>query len=281
MPAMNLRTFVPNFFTCMNLVCGCLGLTFAISENLAYSAVLIGIAAIFDFLDGFAARLLNGTSELGKQLDSLADMVTFGVLPGLILYQCILISLKDYYVPFEKRELGHILLSFTAFLIPVFSALRLGKFNLDERQKDQFLGLPTPANAIFIAAFPLILFVQYNNLNFYYPPAESVLDFFMKSGYFNRLDMFIVKILINPYFYVAVSVIFSALLVLEIPLLALKFKSWQWNKNKTRYLLIGISLLLITTVDYTELYFLVIPIIIFLYIIISTVYYLLKSREKI
>lgn len=272
---MNFRAFIPNFLTCMNLVCGCLGLTFAINENLVYSAFLIGIAAIFDFFDGFAARLLNGGSELGKQLDSLADMVTFGVLPGIILYQFITISFRDYYVPFEKRELDHIILSFTAFLVPVFSAIRLGKFNLDERQKEYFLGLPTPANAIFIASFPLVLGVQYN-MNFYYPPQESALNYYVSTGYFSSLDIFIVKTLTSPYFYLAASVILSALLVLEIPLMALKFKSWRWERNKTRYLLVIISLLLVSTVYYTELYFLVIPIIIFLYIGISTVYYLVK-----
>lgn len=274
---MNFRVIIPNFLTCMNLVCGCLGLTFAINENLVYSSILIGVAAIFDFLDGFAARLLNGGSELGKQLDSLADMVTFGVLPGIILYQFLTITFKDYYIPFEKRELDHVLLSFIAFLVPVFSAIRLAKFNLDERQQHYFLGLPTPANAIFIASFPLILGVQYD-MNFYYPPQENAISYFVKTGYFNSLDLWVVKILINPYFYVAASVILSALLVSEIPLLALKFKSWRWEKNKTRYLLLILSLLLISTVSFTELYFLVIPIIFFLYLGISTVYYSIKNR---
>lgn len=241
-----------------------------------YASVLIGIAAVFDFLDGFAARIFNGASELGKQLDSLADMVTFGVLPGIIIYQLTVIGFKDFYVSFEKRELTHILLSFTAFLIPVFSAIRLGKFNIDERQKDFFLGLPTPANAIFIASFPLILGLQYD-MNFYYPPQQNALDYFFKTGIFAIKDLYIVKTLFNPYFYIAASVILSVLMVVEIPLLALKFKSWRWERNKTRYLLVIISLLLVSTVYFTELYFLVIPIIIFLYIGISTIYYFMKK----
>lgn len=272
---MNFRAFIPNFLTSMNLFCGCLGISFAVSENLVYSAILIGTGAIFDFLDGFAARLLKGGSELGKQLDSLADMVTFGVLPGLILYQLTVISLKDYYIPFDKRETVHILISCIAFLVPVFSALRLGKFNIDTRQTDRFLGLPTPANAIFIASFPLILGVQYD-MNFYYPPQPGAIAFYISTGFFSSLDVFIVNLLFSPWFYIAASIVLSSLLVLEIPLLALKFKSWRWQFNKTRYLLVIISVLLASTVYFTELYFIVIPIIIFLYIIISSVYYLLK-----
>lgn len=272
---MNYRALIPNFLTCMNLVCGCLGLTFAINENLVYAAYLIGIAAIFDFLDGFAARLFNGGSELGKQLDSLADMVTFGVLPGIIMYQFLVICFKDYYVPFEKREIEHVLFSFSAFLIPVFSAIRLGKFNIDERQKDFFLGLPTPANAIFIASFPLILGVQYD-MNFYYPPQESALNYFVKAGHFNTLDIFMIKILLNPFFYIAASFLLSALLVIELPLFSLKFKSWRWERNKTRYLLILISAVLVSTVYYTELYFIVVPIILFLYILLSTAYFMVR-----
>lgn len=241
-----------------------------------YASVLIGIAAVFDFLDGLAARVFKGASELGKQLDSLADMVTFGALPGIILYQLTVISLKDFYIPFEKREALHILLSFTAFLIPVFSAIRLGKFNLDDGQRDYFLGLPTPANAIFIASFPLILGVQYD-MNFYYPPDLMALNYFFQTGFFNALDLMVVKILFNPFFYVAASVILSVLMVVEFPLLTLKFKSWRWHKNRTRYLLLAISFVLMSTVYFTELYFLVIPVIIFLYIGISTVYYYFKK----
>ena len=275
---MKFRVLIPNFLTCMNLVCGCLGITFAINENLTYSAILICVAAIFDFADGFAARMLHGGSELGKQLDSLSDMVSFGVLPGIILYQFIVISFKDYYVPFEKREIVHILLSFTAFLVPVFSALRLAKFNIDTRQGDRFLGLPTPANAIFIASFPLILGEQYD-MNFYTPPQENVLKYFLQTGFFSRMDITVVQVLFNPYFYIASAVILSALLVFEIPLLALKFKSWRWERNKTRYLLLIISVLLCSTVYYTGLFFLVIPIIFFLYLAISTVYYLIKKNS--
>ncbi|PCJ89847.1 MAG: CDP-diacylglycerol--serine O-phosphatidyltransferase [Flavobacteriales bacterium] len=276
---MNFRTLIPNFLTCLNLVCGCAGAVLAGSGKLEYAAYAIGIAAAFDFFDGFAARLLKGETELGKQLDSLADMVTFGVVPGIILYHFIVIGLEEYYVEPTSRKIGHILLSMVAFLVPVFSALRLAKFNIDERQKNYFLGLPTPANAILIASFPLIMGVQYG-LNYYYPASEEIKNYLYSSLYFNQLDIIIISLMFNPFFHVILSVVLSLMLVLPIPMLALKFRGWKWRRNKKRYIFLTISLLLLSTVYYTELYFLTIPIIILLYIGISVTYYLIKGKTR-
>ncbi len=149
---MSMQKHIPNFFTLLNLLCGCCALLFSF-DNLVISSYFVGIAVVFDFLDGFAARLFNAKSDIGKDLDSLADVVSFGVVPGMILFKLI----ETFFVTGEYRNDNLFYIPFIAFLIPLFSALRLAKFNNDERQTDAFIGLPTPANAILIASFPLIL----------------------------------------------------------------------------------------------------------------------------
>lgn len=137
---------IPNFLTCCNLLCGCIGVVFVLrgSEYIAYAAYFVWISCVFDFLDGFAARMLNVSSPIGKELDSLADMVSFGLLPAAVMYG----MLADLPVPTY--------LPYLAFSIAIFSALRLAIFNIDETQSDSFRGLPTPANALFITSLPLI-----------------------------------------------------------------------------------------------------------------------------
>ncbi len=150
------KKHVPNAITCANLFSGCVGIVFAFQGELIIAAYAVLLAAIFDFFDGFASRVLQSFSGIGKELDSLADMVSFGVLPSVILYQLFLQAPQiDQVSPY---------LNFIAFLIPVFSALRLAKFNTDTRQAEIFIGLPTPANGMLIGSFPLIL-DQYPNLN--------------------------------------------------------------------------------------------------------------------
>src|SRR5476651_993872 len=147
-----------NAITCANLFIRCIGIVFAFQGNLLYAAYALFLAAVFDFFDGFASRLLQSFSGIGKDLDSLADMVSFGVLPSVIIYELFL----------QAPQIEHVsvYLNFIAFLIPVFSALRLAKFNIDERQAEIFIGLPTPANAILIASLPLII-DQHPNLAIY------------------------------------------------------------------------------------------------------------------
>src|ERR1700740_2323055 len=144
-----MKKHLPNAITCANLFSGCIGIVFCFKENLIYAAYAIFLAAIFDFFDGLASRVLQSFSGIGKDLDSLADMVSFGVLPSVIIYELFL----------QAPQIEHVstYLNYIAFLIPVFSALRLAKFNIDERQTEIFIGLPTPANAILIASLPLIL----------------------------------------------------------------------------------------------------------------------------
>lgn len=233
---MSIKKHIPNFFTCLNLVCGCAAVLFSYTNHLDYAAWLIGIAAIFDFFDGMAARLLKVHSEIGKQLDSLADMVTFGVAPGAIMFMLIRPTLTP----------DNAYLVWISFLIPVFSALRLAKFNIDTRQSDSFIGVPTPANAILIASLPLI--------SKYEPLAGSII--------YNTNTLLLLTVLM------------SFLLVSEIYLIALKFKSFGWNGNELRFILIGISVILLLW-----LHFVAIPIIIFLYIIISLISNII-SKDK-
>lgn len=232
---MPLLRHIPNALTCGNLICGCLGLIEVLAHNLspALGGVYIGIAAVLDFLDGFAARLLKVSSPIGKELDSLADVVTFGVLPAAMWFKILQIWAE---VP-EHWAL-------VAFFIAVFSALRLAKFNVDTRQTDQFIGLPTPANALLIAA----------------------LTFVLESFDQNPLSLWIVRAFTNPYVAVGFVGLMCYLLVAEIPLLAFKFKSVAWRGNEARFILLGLSGVLLILLKFAA-----VPILVFLYVVVSLV----------
>ena len=220
---------IPNFLTCCNLLCGCIGIVQVFSGSLFNASILIIIAAIFDFLDGFAARLLRASSPIGKDLDSLADVVTFGVLPGLIVFK--LINSNVFTSSFG------VYLPYIALLIPVFSALRLAKFNNDPRQSDEFIGLPTPANAIFFASFPLILKFD---------------------------DSFLSLALLDPNLSIGLTIGSCILMVAEIPLISLKFKTYSFKANRFRYLLISSAPILVILISYYS-----IPAVIILYVVLS------------
>ncbi|MDR0769514.1 MAG: CDP-diacylglycerol--serine O-phosphatidyltransferase [Dysgonamonadaceae bacterium] len=201
---------IPNIITCLNIFAGCLSCIMMLEYGNYIGAFLfIVLAAVFDFLDGFIARLLNVFSPIGGQLDSLADIVSFGLAPGFVVFSFLnTISAGTF---FEAT-----FLPYSAFLIPVFSALRLAKFNIDDRQKDSFLGLPVPADALFWASLiPAII--------------SSV------HGY-EEAVCFIMLILI---------VAFCLLMASELPMFSLKFKGYSWVKNQWSYLLIGIAVVLI------------------------------------
>ena len=209
---MNITKYIPNTLTCISLVCGCTASVMAFEGNLLYAAIWIIIGAVFDFFDGFAARLFNAFSPIGKDLDSLADMVTFGVAPGIIVFR--LLSQTATELPFASLN-GYI--PYLAFVIPVFSALRLAKFNIDTRQTSSFIGLPVPAHALLISS-----------------AAYSVLPLIHS----------------NPLFFTICTlvVIFttSALLVSEVPMFSLKIKSFGWKGNELRYILILCSAVFIS-----------------------------------
>jgi CDP-diacylglycerol---serine O-phosphatidyltransferase len=262
---------LPNFLTCLNLLSGCFAIIAAFHEQLVLSSYFIGISALFDFLDGFAARLLKVQSEIGKQLDSLADVISFGLAPGIIMFQLISIGQKVYFTPFFNRELLDILLPSIGLLIPLFSALRLAKFNIDPRQSDSFIGLPTPANAIFIASFALILENQLRITNIYYPPSSQTLAHLMFRNYWQDYETAAAFILFNPRTHIVLSLVFSLLLVSEIPLFSLKFKNVKLQENLVRYVFILLSLWLVYYYEYMGISFIIIA-----YIIISLIENLIK-----
>ncbi|WP_085537429.1 CDP-diacylglycerol--serine O-phosphatidyltransferase [Massilibacteroides vaginae] len=204
---MNITKYIPNTITSLSLVCGCISCVMALDGYILYATLWIIAAAILDFFDGFAARLFHAFSPIGKDLDSLADMVGFGVAPGMILF-CLL----SQAAPSLPLGTLNIYVPFLAFVIPVFSALRLAKFNIDTRQSTSFIGLPVPAHALFLAS-----------------AAYSVQPVIQNS----------------PQLFVVIAIVVfcttSFLLVSEIPMFSLKIKSLGWKGNELRYILIACS----------------------------------------
>ena len=241
---MNIKKHIPNAITCCNLLCGCLAIVQAFEGNLVYTAYLVGLAAIFDFFDGFVARMLKVSSAIGKDLDSLADMVTFGVVPGLVMFQLLKTSLITGNEDFQVFK-NNSFLVYLPFIIIIFSALRLAKFNNDTRQTESFIGLNTPANSMVICSFPLII----NQ----HPEIGTLL---------------------NPYVLCVLSVGLSLVLVSEIPMFSLKFKHFKWKGNEIRFIFLALSLLMLTTLQ-----FLGIPLIIILYVLLSLLTNYLAKRK--
>jgi CDP-diacylglycerol--serine O-phosphatidyltransferase len=238
---MSIKKHIPNTITLLNLLAGLLALIHAFNGNYneAFSLVCLGI--FFDYWDGFFARIWKVQSPIGLQLDSLADMVTSGVVPGLVMYKMladIQENQSQYNLTEETYYMG--VVPYLGFLITLASCYRLAKFNVDTRQTDSFIGLPTPANALLIMSIPMIQF---------HSEFEWLVDF-----------------LSNPYVLVGVTVLSSYLLNAEIPLFSLKVKSFSWEKYKMQVVFLIISLILIVLLE-----FIAIPIIILLYVILSVV----------
>ncbi len=196
-----MKKHIPNSITCCNLISGCIATGFAFAGNIKVALLLIIIGAVFDFFDGMLARLLNVSSPIGKELDSLADVITFGLAPSTIIFsQLHVMSYPTFLEPLRDY------LPYAAFIMAAFSALRLAKFNLDDRQSLGFIGLPTPANALFWGS--------------------------LLVGVGEKLET-------RPwalYFILAGVLISSWLLVSEIPMFALKFKHWSFKGNEVKYL---------------------------------------------
>lgn len=237
---MALKKHIPNFLTCLNLLFGCMSIAFSTQGMLGIAAYFIFAAIIFDFADGFAARALKSYSEIGKQLDSLADMISFGTAPAFILFyildtQTVFIQNKIIAQGNDDQNVLLFILPFLAFLITIFSALRLAKFNIDPRQTENFIGLPTPATALFISA---LVFIDGTTL----------------FGEWGR----------HPYFLLLIIILLSSLMISEIPLFSLKIKNLKWKDNSHRFIFLLISLILIAILQFTA-----IPLIIMLYVVLS------------
>jgi CDP-diacylglycerol---serine O-phosphatidyltransferase len=236
---MHLKKYIPNFFTCLNLFAGSVAIVFVFQGQLHISAILVGVAAIFDFIDGFSARLLKAYSELGKELDSLADLVTFGFAPSAVVFSYLQQSTPEFGLMFGNVKI----ISLAAFIIVIFSALRLAKFNTDQRQKDSFIGLPTPANAILIMSIPFLL--QYGR------PESPIF-------------MILEQLTTNTYSLLIFSLITSFLLVSEIPLFSMKFKNYKYTDNKEKYIFLSGVVILFVVFGFFAL-----PLVIIYYIILS------------
>jgi CDP-diacylglycerol--serine O-phosphatidyltransferase len=261
---------LPNLLTASNFLCGILSIVACFGGRMDYAVALLVIAMICDFLDGFLARLLSISSDLGKQLDSLADVVSFGVAPGVIMMFMIAVYIQGFQAIFIQdldansfihyqsqswlQALFHEIpndfdasikyLPLCALSIPFFSIFRLAKFNIDERQSDKFIGIPTPLNTLFFLFFPL----------------HFILNFSVWSDIFTGPYEF----LFREYCVTTICLLFPVLLVAEVPLMAMKFKTFNWKNNKFRYLLLISSVIVIPI-------FLVwsIPIIVLLFILFS------------
>lgn len=231
-------SFVPSLFTSLNLVCGIVATYLSLQGKINIACILILIAAFFDFIDGFVARLLKVSGDFGKELDSLADLISFGLVPGAMLFfiQQTHLPISEGSVPLSLFQWVIVVLP---ILIPVFSALRLAKFNIDVRQTIEFIGVPTPANALFFAALCF---------TFVYRP-----DHFL-------------NVLNHPVILTVLILVFSWLLVSEIPLFALKFKTFGWKGNQYKYVFLACSAILLVIFNIPGL-----SAIIILYILLSVV----------
>jgi CDP-diacylglycerol--serine O-phosphatidyltransferase len=238
---------LPNFITLLNLLCGSLAVTLALLGHPATASYLIIAGYFFDVMDGLAARLLRVQTAIGKELDSLADIITFGLAPSAILFQ---LGLPEGgFDALIEGNLGKTILAFIPFLLTISAGFRLAKFNVDERQTDRFIGVPTPANGIMALALPLILRYQ----------PDGFVAGWIESGY-----------LVPVY-----SLVVSYLMISPLKLYSLKIKGMSWDTNKYAYLAILLAILFLTAFGFTGI-FLGVPV----YLIYVFLLDISKSRAK-
>lgn len=229
---MNIKRHIPNAITCCNLLSGCLSILFLTCGMPVKAALMIFVAGIFDFFDGFAARLLNAHSPIGADLDSLSDVVSFGVAPGFIMYWLMIKAISKPIAPVGPFEL----LTFIAFLLPVFSAIRLAKFNIDDTQKTSFRGIPAPGMAIFVASLPLAL-AQVGRLS----------DGSLRLGYC-----------------IGIVLVFSFMMVCNLRFFSFKMKNLKWKGNEVRFIFIALAV-----ISFAIFRFVALPFIMIAYILLS------------
>ena len=252
-----IKKHIPNLITLLNLFSGLVAVIFALKGDLTFAAFFVLLGIFFDFFDGFFARLLNVSGELGKQLDSLADMVTSGVAPGVIMYKLLESSQEGNlwydklsctvgsWAPVDEKTIY--LFPFIGLLITLAAAYRLANFNIDERQTSSFIGLPTPAMALVIISLPLIQ--MYSN------------------------NEFAINLIQNKYILIAITVIGSILMNANIPLFSLKFKNFGFKDNAIVYLFLLISIVLLILLK-----FVAIPLIILIYVVLSIIQSLMNNK---
>ncbi len=234
-----IKKHIPNSITALNLVCGIFAIVATFENALLWAGFFIALGAFFDFFDGMAARLLHVKSEMGKEMDSLADLISFGLAPGFIVYQLLMqTNNSPQWIIFDHNTALYI-----AFLLPVFAAFRLAKFNIDTRQTTSFIGLPTPATALFFASLP-----------------------FIKDAVFSADVPFLQNLIGNYWIVFVLVVLISVLMVAELPLFSLKFSNFAWRENAFRFVFLGSSIVLLFLLQFTAL-----PLIISIYILFSLI----------
>ena len=237
---MNIKKHIPNLITLLNLFSGCIALVYASEENFEMAFFFVCLGIFFDFFDGFFARLLNVSSPLGLQLDSLADMVTSGVVPGFVMFKMLSNAVDS------DPSLTY--LPYFGFIITLGSCYRLANFNIDTRQTDSFIGLPTPANAIFILSLPLILK--------------------------NTDSLILLELLTNCWVLLIVTLVSAFILNAEIPLFALKIKKFNFKDNALQIVFLLISLLLLIVFKFSG-----VALIIVFYVMLSVIMNLIKGKK--
>lgn len=232
---------IPNTITLMNFLCGTLSIVSLLvwKQPLWASFFIVG-GALFDFCDGLCARALGVSGAIGKELDSLADVVSFGLAPSLIAFDILASRAEEY----AFLQWGGGLLCYVPLFMAMMSCYRLAKFNTDTRQTLSFIGLPTPANALVWLSIPVIDYLHFNNISLWG----------LGSGYIEDKMFAIVN---NPYFVLVASILFGLLLVSELPLFALKFKNLSWADNKIKFIFLIVSLVLIIVLDCYAIVFIV------------------------
>jgi CDP-diacylglycerol--serine O-phosphatidyltransferase len=239
---MQIKKHFPNAITLFNLASGLLAIIAIFKGYYDEAFLFVCLGIFFDFWDGFFARKFKVSGELGLQLDSLADVVTSGVVPGLMIFKLLLDIQEDdtsiYYLTEDYYYMGFV--PYLGFIITLASAYRLAKFNIDTRQSDSFIGLPTPANALFIMSIPMIQF--------------------------DGTHEWLVNALFNPFVLIIISFVSAYMLNAEIPLFSLKIKDFSWDKNKLQVFFLAIAATLFLFLGFTAL-----PIIILLYVVLSVV----------
>ncbi len=239
----NIKAHIPNTITCLNLVCGCFSIMSSLNGNLTFAAIWIVMAAIFDFCDGLSARILKVTSAIGKELDSLSDIVSFGVAPTMIVYEWLNICYTQMPIASQTKFVSY--LPYLVFIVPALSAVRLANFNIDSRQSEKFIGMPTPANALFLGFIPAA------------------------SEYVSILHNFGVVL--------TFTIIFAFLLISPINMISLKFKNFKLTPmNIARYIILAVGLILFFMFRLGSF-----PLIIFGYLLVSIFYHTLTKLEII
>jgi CDP-diacylglycerol--serine O-phosphatidyltransferase len=233
---MNIKKYIPNIITLLNLLCGCIALVFVSHDRFEMAFFFVCLGIFLDFFDGFFARLFKVSGPLGLQLDSLADMVTSGVVPGFVMFKMMgssSVFMSEGYLQFFP---------YLGFIITLGSCFRLAKFNIDTRQTDSFIGLPTPANALFILSLPLVL------------------------EYYSAESLMVLEILTEKWVLLLVSLFSAYILNAEIPLFSLKIKKFNFKDNALQMIFLAISVLLLFFLQYLG-----VTLVIIFYVLLSVI----------